>query len=444
MAFEGLFYGLRARGVPVAMDEWLGLQEALARGLADSSLSRFYLLARALLVKSERHYDDYDLAFAEYLSGLEQADDAIADRVWEWLDERPEAFALTAEQRARLGESLDRIDLDALRERLAERLRNQTEAHRGGSRHIGTGGTSPFGHSGWHPGGIRIGGEGRNRTAAQIAAERRFREYRGDETIGVREMGVALRRLRRLTTRLDGPATELDLDDTIDATADAGGNLRLVFRRPRRNAVRVLLLLDVGGSMDEHASMVNRLFSAVHQGGRFRALTVRYFHNCVYDRLYDSARLLPSHSESNPGSAGAPRARHQAGGRRRRLHGAERAHDARRGDRLAPAQRGSRVGLARAAGAPLRGPGVAQPGSRGRVAHGPRGPHAGRRPDDLPHVRALAGWPRRRRGRADGRRSRLSAAPRRARRGAAGVGFRDPLHPPTQRFPTRCRSPTTA
>jgi uncharacterized protein len=298
VAFEGLFYGLRARGVPVAMDEWLGLQEALARGLADSSLSRFYLLARALLVKSERHYDDYDLAFAEYLSGLEQTDDTIADQVWEWLAERPEALEMTAEQRARLDDALERIDLDALRQRLAERLRNQTEAHRGGSRHIGTGGTSPLGHSGWHPGGIRIGGEGRNRTAAQIAAERRFRDYRGDETIGVREVGVALRRLRRLTTRLDGPATELDLDDTIDATADAGGNLRLVFRRPRRNAVRVLLLLDVGGSMDEHAALVDRLFSAVHQGGRFRELTVRYFHNCVYDRIYDSARLLPSQSES--------------------------------------------------------------------------------------------------------------------------------------------------
>jgi len=295
--FEGLFYGLRARGVPVAMDEWLGLQDALGRGLADSSLSRFYLLARALLVKSERHYDGYDLAFAEYLSGLEQAGDAIADRVWEWLAEHPDARRMTDEERRGLGAAMSRVDLDALRARLAERLANQTEAHHGGSKHIGTGGTSPFGHSGWHPGGIRIGGEGRNRTAAQIAAERRFREYRSDQTLGVREMGVALRRLRRLTTRLDGPATELDLDATISATADGGGGLRLMFRRPRRNAVRVLLLLDVGGSMDEHAALVDRLFSAVHQGGRFRDLTVRYFHNCVYDRIYETAQMLPSRSE---------------------------------------------------------------------------------------------------------------------------------------------------
>ena len=130
MAFEGLFYGLRARGVPVAMEEWLGLQEALARGLADSSLSRFYLLARALLVKSERHYDDYDLAFTEYLTGLEQADDAIADRVWEWLDERPDALSLDPDQRTRLDELMERVDLDALRERVAERARKQDEARR--------------------------------------------------------------------------------------------------------------------------------------------------------------------------------------------------------------------------------------------------------------------------------------------------------------------------
>lgn len=296
--FEGLFYGLRARGVPVAMDEWLALQEALERGLADSSLSRLYVLARALLVKSERHYDDYDLAFAEYLSGLEQADGAIADRVWEWLGAHPEALDITPEQRARLEAMLERVDLDELRRRLHERLQNQDAAHHGGSRHIGTGGTSPLGHSGWHPGGLRIGGEGRHRTAAQIAGERRFRDYREDATLGVREMGVALRRLRRLTTRLDGPATELDLDDTIRATAAAGGGLRMSFRRPRRNAVQVLLLLDVGGSMDEHSAHVDRLFSAVHQGGRFRRLTVRYFHNCVYDRVYGTARMLPGESES--------------------------------------------------------------------------------------------------------------------------------------------------
>ena len=295
--FEGFFHTLRTHGVPVAIDEWLTLQEALGRGLADSSLSRFHALARSLLVKSERHFDDYDVAFAEYFGGVEQADDAIADRVWEWLDAHPEALALTDAQRAQIDRAIDRIDLDEMRRRLEERLANQTEAHHGGSRHSGTGGTSPFGHSGWHPGGIRIGGASRHRTAAQVAGERRFREYRSDTTLGVREMGVALRRLRRLTTRLEGPATELSLDDTIDATADHGGQLRLVFRRPRRNEVRVLLLLDVGGSMDDHVHLADRLFSAVHQGGRFRELTVRYFHNCIYDRLYETASMMPGRSE---------------------------------------------------------------------------------------------------------------------------------------------------
>jgi uncharacterized protein len=295
--FEGFFHTLRAHGVPVAMDEWLSLHDALGRGLADSSLSRFHALARSLLVKNERHFDDYDLAFAEYFGGVEQADDAIADHVWRWLDEHPGALRLTDEQRAQIDRAISRIDLDEMRRRLEERLANQTEAHTGGSRHIGTGGTSPFGHSGWHPGGIRIGGASGHRTAAQVAGERRFREYRSDATLGVREMGVALRKLRRLTTRLDGPATELSLEDTIDATADHGGQLRLVFRRPRRNEVRVLLLLDAGGSMDEHAELADRLFSAVNQSGRFRELTVRYFHNCVYDRLYETASMLPGRSE---------------------------------------------------------------------------------------------------------------------------------------------------
>lgn len=295
--FEGFFHALRARGVPVALDEWLTLQEALGRGLADSSLTRFHGLARSLLVKSERHFDDYDLAFAAYFGGVEQADDAIADRVWEWLDEHPEALRIDDDARARIDRAMERIDLDDLRRRLEERLANQDEAHRGGDRHIGTGGTSPFGHGGWHPGGIRIGGQSTHRTAAQVAGERRFRDYRSDATLGVREMGVALRRLRRLTTRLEGPATELSLDDTIAATADHAGSLRLVFRRPRRNGVRVLLLLDVGGSMDEHAELADRLFSAVHQSGRFRELTVRHFHNCVYDRVYETAALRPSRSE---------------------------------------------------------------------------------------------------------------------------------------------------
>jgi uncharacterized protein len=295
--FEGLFSALRRRGVPVALDEWLALQGALEAGLAQSSLTRFHGLARSLLVKDERYFDAYDLAFLDVFGDVEAADEEIADRVWEWLSAHPGALRVP-EGASAPDRALSRLDLEELRRRLQERLDNQDEAHHGGSRHIGTRGTSPLGHSGWHPGGIRIGGQSGHRTAAQVAGERRFRDYRTDATLGVRDMGVALRRLRRLTTRLDGPATELSLEETIDATADHGGRLQLVYRRPRRNEVRVLLLLDVGGSMDAHAALADRLFSAVHQGARFRELTVRYFHNCVYDHLYETAEMRPSRSES--------------------------------------------------------------------------------------------------------------------------------------------------
>ncbi|MDH3725232.1 MAG: VWA domain-containing protein, partial [Thermoleophilia bacterium] len=247
--------------MPVAMDEWLGLQEALRRDLARSSLAQFYLVARAVLVKSERHYDAYDVAFERYFSDIDPAGDAIGDQVWDWLSERPESLRLTPEQKARLDALLERLDVEEIRRRLQERLRNQDGAHQGGNRHIGTGGTSAFGHSGHHPGGFRIGGQSGNRTAAQVAGERRWRDYRSDETLGVRDFSLALRRLRRLSSRFEGPATELDVDATIDATADAGARLELTFRRPRKNAVRVLVLLDVGGSMDDHVSVCSRLFS---------------------------------------------------------------------------------------------------------------------------------------------------------------------------------------
>jgi hypothetical protein len=295
--FEGLFTQLRVEGVPVAMDEWLGLQTALGRGLHDNSLAGFYLMARALLVKDERHYDAYDIAFGRYFSGLEPIREDLADEVWDWLRQGARTLNLTPEQRARLDAMLEQLDIEEIRRRFEERLAAQDGAHHGGSEHIGTGGTSPFGHSGYHPGGIRLGGQGRWRSAAQVAGERRWREYRADTEIGVRQFGVALRKLRQLSTRVDGPATELDIDGTIRDTADHAGQLRLAWRRPRRNAVRVVLLLDIGGSMDEHIQVLDQLFSAVHQASHFRDLQVRFFHNCVYDRVYLDAGVEPARSE---------------------------------------------------------------------------------------------------------------------------------------------------
>ena len=295
--FEGLLYELRGRQVRVGMDQWLTLQRALDTDLAHSSLGEFYLLARSLLVTSERDFDAYDAAFEHYFRGIEPGTEEISDRVWDWLAAEPDSIRLSPEQRARLDAMLDEMDHDEIRRRLQERLANQHKRHSGGSRHIGTEGTSPFGHSGFHPGGFRIGGHGRNRSAIQVAGERLWRDYRSDETLGVREFGLALRKLRRLSSTADGPAEELDVDRTIDATAAAGGQLDLQFRRPRRNAVKVLLLLDVGGSMDDHAAICGQLFSAVDQTNHFSDLRVRYFHNCVYDHLYLTADQDPRHAD---------------------------------------------------------------------------------------------------------------------------------------------------
>jgi len=298
--FEGLFTALRDEGVPVALDEWLMLHDALERDLHQSTLSGFYLMSRAVLVKDEAHYDGFDIAFARYFSGIEPAGEAVDDKVWKWLEQNPQFLHISEDQRRKLDEIRDQMELDELLDTLKEKLESQEEEHHGGSEHIGTGGTSPFGHSGYHPGGIRIGGQGRWKSAIQTAGDRRWRDLRTDHEIGTRDFGVALRRLRQLTTRLDGPATELDVDDTIRQTADHAGQLRLSFRRPRRNSVRVLLMLDVGGSMDEHIMLLDRLFSAMHQASHFRDLQVRFFHNCVYDRVYLGPDLSPRRAESTP------------------------------------------------------------------------------------------------------------------------------------------------
>ncbi|MFC2011060.1 VWA domain-containing protein, partial [Chloroflexota bacterium] len=167
---------------------------------------------------------------------------------------------------------------------LEERLKEQTEQHNGGGHWIGTHGYSPFGHSGHHPAGIRIGGQSRNRSAVQIAAERRFQNYRSDLTLDTRQIKLALRKLRQLS-RI-GPEDELDLEETIDATAKSAGEIELIWQRSRKNTVKVLLLMDVGGSMEPFAQLCSQLFSAAHSSTHFKDSLFYYFHNCVYDNLY--------------------------------------------------------------------------------------------------------------------------------------------------------------
>jgi Uncharacterized protein conserved in bacteria len=283
--FTNFFYLLRSEGIPVSITEWMTLMEALDKGLAGSSLSGFYYLARAVLVKSESHFDQYDLAFQYYFHGIETPE-KLSDLVSKWMENPLPARMFSEEERNRILSKLGLPDWDSLKAALEERLRTQDGAHHGGNRWIGTGGTSPFGHSGFHPGGIRIGGESHGRSAVKVAAERNYREYRADETLGVRQFEVALRRLRQFSTRLEGVKDQLDLDETIDETCKNAGQLKLVWSRSRKNTVKVIVLMDVGGSMYPYVSICSQLFSAVHKASHFQDLRFYYFHNCIYDHLY--------------------------------------------------------------------------------------------------------------------------------------------------------------
>ena len=282
--FLDLFYGLREEGVPVGMQEWLTLMDALRKNLHGSSLLRFYHISRACLVKSEAYYDRYDRVFARVFEGVEGSID-VTDEVMQWLN-NPENFPkLTPEQL----EELERLSSDELMRRFMETLAEQDERHDGGSKWVGTGGRSPYGNNGVHPTGIRVGGKSRNRSAMKVAEERHFEDYRTDQTLDVRQIKVALKKLRRMTR--DGRASELDIDETIDETCRNAGEIELMFRPPRRNNVRLLLLMDVGGTMDPYFKPVSSLLTALHEEHGLKDFRAYYFHNCIYDAVFERASM---------------------------------------------------------------------------------------------------------------------------------------------------------
>jgi len=283
--FINFLYLLKREGIPVSTTEWMTLMEALRKGMASSSLTTFYYLARSILIKSESNFDKYDLAFQKYFEGIETSDQ-ICDQVFEWLKNYLPPLDIDIDFAAQLKYQLENLDLDQLKKMFQERLREQDSEHHGGSRWIGTGGTSPFGHSGYHPGGIRVGGQSLHRSAVKVAGERKYQEFRGDETLGVRQFEVALRKLRQFTTRLEGPKDVLDLDATISETCNKAGRLELVWTRSSKNAIKVILLMDSGGSMAPYYRLCNQLFTAVNKSSHFKALEIYYFHNCVYDHVY--------------------------------------------------------------------------------------------------------------------------------------------------------------
>lgn len=288
--FTGFYYYLKDFGVPVSLNEWQDLMEALDQGMAGSSLTGFYYLCRALLVKTEAYYDRFDLAFASYFKDLEIAE-GLPEKIWDWLNREVPPLEVTEAMR----QNHRQLDIEEMKRMLAERLAQQKEQHHGGNRWVGTGGTSPFGHSGYHPGGIRIGGETRNLSAVKVAGMRRFQEFRTDETLGIRQFQIALRKLRQFSTRVDGARDELDLDGTVDKTCQNAGRLELMWARPRVNSLKVMLLMDAGGSMWPYTRLCNQLFTAVNKSNHFKDLKIFYFHNCIYDWLYND----PSCSQRN-------------------------------------------------------------------------------------------------------------------------------------------------
>jgi uncharacterized protein with von Willebrand factor type A (vWA) domain len=283
--FLSFFYRLRAHGLKVTPQQWLTLIEGLGRGLHGSSLIGFYSLSRSIMVKDESELDDFDQTFAAHFQGIDIDIKAIEKEIWEWLENPVPPGAIDPKWL----QVLDAVDVDALRAEFERRLAEQNERHDGGSYWIGTGGTSAFGHSGHHPGGIRVGGDHGAGTAVQVAAERRFKEHRKDLVLDTRQLGVALRKLRALERT--GPADELDLEATIDSTAREGGDLDLVFKPPRENRLGVLLAMDIGGSMWPFKQLVDTLFSAAHQARHFKRFEHVYFHNCIYERVYGNARF---------------------------------------------------------------------------------------------------------------------------------------------------------
>ena len=273
------FHGLKDAGVPVTTREVLDLLQAMKHNLAFADIDAFYNLSRAVLVKDEKYYDRFDRAFGAHFRELEDLDDVIEALIPDdWL--RSEFIKQLSEEEKQKIESLG--GLEKLIETFKERLEEQKKKHKGGSKWIGTEGTSPFGNDGYNPEGIRIGGESKNKRAVKVWDRRDFKNYDDGVELGTRNIKIALRRLRKFART--GSADELDLDDTISSTARNAGLLDIKMVPERHNAVKVLLFLDVGGSMDPHVKVCEELFSAART--EFKHLEYFYFHNFLYESVW--------------------------------------------------------------------------------------------------------------------------------------------------------------
>jgi uncharacterized protein with von Willebrand factor type A (vWA) domain len=275
------FFTLKSAKIPVSIKEFLVLLEALEKQVIAPSLDDFYYLSRITLVKDEANFDKFDKAFGAYFHGVETLFEKNPEIPLDWLMKRLER-ELTPEQKA----ALEKFGYDKLMDRLKELLDEQKGRHEGGNKWIGTGGTSPFGNGGNNPEGIRIGGEGGKRSAVKVWEARTYRDYDSERELGTRNIKVALRRLRKFAR--EGAQDELALDDTIRATANNAGWLDIKMQAERKNKVKVLMLMDVGGTMDDHIARVEELFSAAKT--EFKNMEFFYFHNCLYETLWKNNR----------------------------------------------------------------------------------------------------------------------------------------------------------
>ena len=284
--FSKFFYTLREKGLDVSLGEWLTLQDALQQGLCNSSLTEFYYVARMILVKSETEYDKFDMAFDEVFKGI-RSENEVTSNMLRWLD-KPEMQDVFEEMKHEMNQEVITMDKEDIENKFKDRLRDQDEEHNGGSFWIGTMGKTSFGNMGGNMGGIRVGGMTGYQSAFQVIGARKYRDFRNDKVLDNRQFQVALRKLRQFSARLDIPKTELDIDGTIDATCNNGGCLQIVMEKPRKNAVKLLLLMDSGGTMIPYTTLLNELFHSVHKSNHYKDVKTYFFHNCIYANLYNT------------------------------------------------------------------------------------------------------------------------------------------------------------
>lgn len=288
--FLDFFYTLRSNGAPVSTGEYLDFLnavESLGQSGEALSLEALYRVARTCLVKDLKHYDAYDVSFAKCFKGL-AGDDEFKSKLMQWLEKAKKTQLDEQRKQAAMN-----LPSEELMKELQERINKQKERHDGGNHWIGTGGTSAFGHSGYNPNGIRVGGSSNSRSALAVAGERNFKEYRHDEALDIRNLKVALKKMRVLKK---SGAKSLNIEKTIRKTCDNMGEIELVETGQRKNNLRLILLMDVGGSMTPHSRRVEKLFSAAHQVNHFKGFESYYFHNIMYDHVYSDASLRPDRS----------------------------------------------------------------------------------------------------------------------------------------------------